>query len=544
MAGDKPSLIEGRREQLALTAAGAALVCYAAACKALLFRDLEYTGSDLYGILDQSRSWLFTGRLLQDNAYGDQAAIHNYYLLPVLSPLTLWLGAYGLILVLALLELLAVMRLATSRALDTPGRLAALAGLLSPLAFFALDDPLWGFHPELLYPSLAVLLALALLERRRGQAVFIAVVTILVKEDGALVCGSVLAAYYARRLWLARSATRGERRRVALGAAAVLGATAAAFVLGLVLLWWLGRTTPVDQSTFGGRMDRAWGILARTVGPGAPEGRRAALVDLLAGYAAAALVLMLPLGARAVRGLLLFVVSAPPILVVLVVSGAHYKFVDPLWAQRVATLLAVVLACIALAGAGWEGDRGTTRLRSDAREPAPARGWSVTWALSLGVLSWALQLGLLAHGGYSLAPRIDARALWSGRGYALSALPGGEVRFWRCVAGRLPVGMPVSPVAELYPFFHRQSIVFQSLEVHAPRPARLRVTRAAGAASGAVGTVGAQGSVEATGRSMCPGPQLRDLTLEADCDLQPLLAPCGWAAARADAPMPREGVGR
>ncbi len=532
MAGNGPSLIDGRGRRVALAAAGGALVCYAALCKALLFRDLEYTGSDLYGLLDQSRSWLFTGRLLEDSAYGNQAAIHNYYLLPVLSPLTLWLGAYGLFLVLALLELLAMVRLATSRALDTPGRLAALVGLLSPLGFFALDDPLWGFHPELFYPSLAVLLALALLEGWRGQAVFIAVVTILVKEDGALVCGSVLAAYYARRLWLARSATRGERRRVALGAAAVLGATAAAFVLGLLLLWWLGHTTPVDQSTFGGRMDRAWGILARTVGPGAPEGRRAALVDLLAGYAAAALLVLLPLGARAVRGLLLFVVSAPPILVVLVVSGAHYKFVDPLWAQRVATLLAVVLACVALAGAGWEGDRGTTRLRSDAREPAPARGWSAPWVLSLGALSWALQLGLLAHLGYSLPPRIDARALWSGRGYALSKLTEDEAQFWRCVGRRLPIGTPVSPVAELYPFFHRQSIVFQGLEAHAQRPARLRVVQAsASTGSGPVGR-------------WCTGPRVGELVLEADCDLRPLLGDCGWTAETAGRPLPAGGLGR
>ncbi len=221
MASHLSSLIASHRWHALLVALSTALVCYAALCKALLFRDLEYTGSDLYGILDQSRSWLFTGRLLQDNAYGDQTAIHNYYLLPALSPLTVGLGAYGLVVVLAALGLWAVVRVSTTRALDTPGRLAVLAGLLSPLAFFAFDDPLWGFHPELLYPPLAVLLALGLLEGRRIEVLVVAAVTMLVKEDGALVCGGVLAAYYARRLWLKRSAPAADRRRIARRAAGV-----------------------------------------------------------------------------------------------------------------------------------------------------------------------------------------------------------------------------------------------------------------------------------------------------------------------------------
>jgi hypothetical protein len=520
MAGDRLSLIDGRAGRVALAAVGGALVCYATLCKALLFRDLEYTGSDLYSLLDQSRSWLYTGRLLQDNAYGDHAAIHNYYLLPALSPLTLWLGAYGLVLVLSLLNLAAVARVAASRALDTPGRVAVMAGLLSPLAFFAFDDRVWGFHAELLYPPLGALLVIALLEHRHGQALLVAAATILAKEDGAVVCFGVLAAYFARRLWQARSAPAGERQRVLRNAAAALGATTLVFFAGLALLWWAGQGAPAVQTTAAERLDRAWGILVRSIGPGAPEGRQAALLTLLSGYAALSLLLLLPLGVRLVRGLVLFLASAPPLAVVLVVSDAHYKFIDLLWAPRVAALMAVVVACAAVAGAAGDD------------EHTPRSGWSAPWALSLGALSWALQLGLLAHANYSLPPRIDARALWSGRGYALSKLTDDEARFWRCVGRRLPIGTPVSPVAELYPFFHRQSIVFQGLEVHAPRPARLRVApAAAGTAADPAG-----------GR--CAGPRVGELALEADCDLRPLLAKCGWTAETAGRPLPAGSPGR
>lgn len=489
-----------------LLAIASALVGYRALCKMLLFHNLEYPGSDLYGLLDQSRSWLYSGRVLQDNAYGNQAAIHNYYLLPLLSPLTVWLGAYGFFLVLALLELLAAARLASSRALDTPGRLAALAGLVSPLAFFALDDPQWGFHPEALYPSLAVLLTLALLEKRRGQSVFFAVLIILVKEDGAVVCGGVLAAHYVLQLWLARSAPGPERRRIVLRAAAALGAVAAALVLGFVFLWWVAHGAAAEQSTANDRIGRAWGILYRTLRPGAPAARRGALLELLEAYAAAALLLLLPLGARATRGLLLLLAAGPPLLMVLVVSGAHYKFSDPLLAQRVATLLALVVACVTIAGAS-----------ADAGSRTPRLGWSAGWALGLVALSWALQLGLLGRLGYPLRERIDVPALWSGRGYVLSTVPVDEARLWRCVAARLPGGTAVSLVPELRPFFHRQSIVFPGIEGRTPPPARFRVFRR-------------EPAVPSRTAAACPGPRLRDLVADVDCGLEPLLAPCGWTA--------------
>jgi hypothetical protein len=204
----------------------------------------------------------------------------------------------------------------------------------------------------------------------------------------------------------------------------------------------------------------------------------------------------------------LLLVSAPPVVVVLVVSGAHYKFIDPLLAQRMATLLAVAVACVAIGGAAGAPQALARRF-----------GWSAASSLLLAALSWALQLGLLARFGYSLQERADLRALWSGREYAVSSFTGEEVLFWRCVAGSLAGGTPVAPAAELLPFFHRQSIVFRRVEGRAPGRARLRVFLA-----------GTQRASSPTGAS-CPGPRVRDLVLEADCDLLPLLAPCGWSPA-------------
>ncbi len=484
----------------ALAAAGLTLVGYAAACKALLFRDFEYTGSDLYSCLEMSRSWFFDGRLLHDNAYGNVGAIHNFYLLLAFSPLTLRLGAYGLFVGLVALEALAVARVSLSRALDPPARAAVLAGLLSPLAFYVFDDRVWGFHPELCYPPLAVLFVLALIEGRRGPAILAGAAIVLVKEDGALVCAGVIAAYFTRRLWAARSDPPADRRALALRAAASLAAAGLAFAAGLAVLWWAGLASPAEQTTAWDRLGRAVGILLRTLGPPAPASRQAALAELLAGYAVLCVLLLLPLAVRIGSGLALLLVSAPPLVTTLVVSDAQYKFLTLLWAPRAATLMALAVACVAVAGAG----------------SARRAGWSISWVAALALLSWGLQLLVLARLDYRLFERIDARALWSGRGYAVSSLPAEELRWWRCLGERLPAGLPVSPVPELYPFFHRQTIVFQGLEQHAVQPARLRVTR---------GTAQVAASLDG---ALCTGPVVGALRLEAACDLRPALAACGW----------------
>ena len=140
---------------MALAAAGLLLVLYAALCKALLFHGLEYTHTDFFSFIEMSRSFLESGDLLRDNAYGHHAAIHNFYLLVPFSPLVLAFGAYGLTLSLVVLHAAAVLRVVFAASLDLPGRVAVLGGCLSPIAYAVFDDPGFGFHPELWYPPLS-----------------------------------------------------------------------------------------------------------------------------------------------------------------------------------------------------------------------------------------------------------------------------------------------------------------------------------------------------------------------------------------------------
>lgn len=476
------------------------LVVYAAACKALLFRAFEYAGSDLYSFLEMSRSWLDGRPLLYENAYGYHAAIHSFYLLLAFAPLTLPWGAYGLFAGLVLLELLAVARVAYSHRLDGAGKLVVLGGLLSPLAYLVFDDPGWGFHPELSYLPLAVLLALDLAEDRPRRAVLVALAMLLVKEDGAVLVGAVLVAHFAGRLWALAPGAREERRLVLRTAAASLALVAIAFALDLALLWALGRGLPVHM-TASGRTMRGLAVVWTAISGQGAAGRRALLLSGLAGYALFALALLIPLGARFIRGLALLAVSAPAVVLALAVSAGPYKFELMAWAPRLALLAALVLACLVFAA------------RSNG---------SPRTAAALVLLSWGLQLPLLARLGYWLPRRANVWSLAQAGDLRLADLPARELAFLRCVADRVPRGSTIAPPAEFYTLFHRHSIVFAGLERHAWQPPRLRVFR--GGASTAAAAEG-----------LCAARAVGELALAGECSLVSSVASCG---ALADAKRP------
>ncbi len=479
------------------------VVAYGGLCKALLFRDLEYPGSDLFSFLDMSWSWYYAGLWLHDNFYGDHYALHNFNLVPFFSILTIPFGAYGFVLGLALLNALAAWRIATLRVLDLAGRLAVLAGLLSPVAYFVFDNPYWGFHPELCYPPLAVLLAAELATGGRRRAVLAALPLVLVKEDGAVLVASILLAHFASRLWDLRSGPEEERRKTLVAAFRSLVAVAVVFAAGMAILALVSRAH-ADQSNSSTRVVESVRILVLTA-MGRGRVRRLVLQDGLAFYAQTAALLLLPLARRFPRGLGLFLVSSPPLVVVLLVSAAGYMFSLMVWSPRVATLLGLVLACLLIAAA---------RPGADRSNGSEGRGrLLIAVVVSVTALSWALQVSLLKPFPYTLESRLDAPALLRARGYAISRLPAEEVRFLRCLASRLPGGLPLAAPEPVRPFFHRQSIVVEQFARNAWHAPRFRVVPSEDAPSPA-------------GEGFCSGPRKGGLTVQAECSLLPLVAAC------------------
>ncbi|HEY7925257.1 MAG: DUF2079 domain-containing protein [Burkholderiales bacterium] len=480
---------------VALAAAGLLLVLYAALCKALLFHGLEYTHTDFFSFVEMSRSLFETGELLRDNVYGRHAAIHNYYLLVPFSPLVLAFGAYGLTLSLVVLYAAAVSRLAFAPSLDLPGRVAVLGGYLSPIAYAVFDDPGFGFHTELWYPPLCVLLALDLREGRTRRAILVAALMLLVKEDGAVLCACVLVAHYALRLWELRAAPRDAWRPVATAALWSLAATVVAFAAGMALLWLVGRALPQPQETAEVRIVDALRNVGHAV---AGRGRlRDNLAGGLAGYVAVGVLTLLPLGRRLGHGLALLLVASPPLLAVLVVSAGTYRFNYMLWPHRLAALSALAAACLALVfPAVVSGRRALIRV---------AALLALTWTAQLVALDRAV--------GYPARARLDALALARGGGTRAAGVPPEELRFLRCLGGRLPRGLPVSAFGDLHPVFHRQSIVFDARAQYARHAAKLRVVPASG-----------DGTAPEAGFCRVAGAE--GLEVLAECGLAPLVESC------------------
>ncbi|HVO13285.1 MAG TPA: hypothetical protein VMX54_21265 [Vicinamibacteria bacterium] len=486
----------------ALAAAAAAGLLYWAACKLALFADLAYGGSDFYSALQMSKSFRYTGVLLYDNIYGYGAAIHNNYLLLLFFPLTYPLGAYGLIVGLLVLYALAIVRLLRTPVLSFWGRLAVLGAVLSPMAFWILDDPRWGFHVELCNPPLGVLFTLALLERRRPAAVLLGLALILVKEDGAVLVAAVLVAYFLARLMVGdASATRLLR-----GACASLAVCLLVFLAGLALLHLVGRSQALPQDTSTARLAEALHNTATALSGRGPREWSVRLGRGLVGWALLAFACGLPLLRRLPVHLLLFAAGSVALLPALVVSSALYGFVEVWWAPRMATVLTLVAACLTITAAlfrpcSWGG--ATRRRLLAVTMAAIAAGWAGWSAL----LAWRIN--------YHVLERANLRSLMSGRGQPIARLHEDELRFARCLAAGLPRDFPLGTVGPQTPVFHHQALTFfgSEFKAHPWQPPRLVV-------------------VYARHRHPPPSPlaRVRRLFVTGDPELTPLLRRCGAEA--------------
>jgi hypothetical protein len=443
-------------------------------CKVMLFRNLEYYGSDMYSFLRMTWSWFHDGVLLYDNVYGYHAAIHSFYILILFFPLTSLFGAHGLFLGLFLVAGLAIVAVSLLTELPLSSRLVMAAGLLSPIGFWILDHPQWGFHPELLYPYLGVILTVGLVKERRVTVIAAAVAICLVKEDGAAACASILLATFTARMLLMRH--EPPCRRLLLQRAAVgIAVCVAVFAAGIATLHAVRYLIPNDGDQLWStvRIGEALLILTSTLeGTGNPEWSER-LRTGLSHYALIALSLGFLLGRRVFAYLVVALIGAAPVVVVLAVSTAPYGFGNLFWPPRVATLLAPLYG--ALVAVSW----ASRPERSLKNQDSPPAGFRPTFAVPLVLIaaSWSLQLFVLRTAAdYSIRSRLDLPALISGTGSRASTLRPEELRFARCLAAELPDRFRISSQGPQSPVFHRQDLSFPGIESRAKSPPEIRIT--------------------------------------------------------------------
>ena len=184
------------------------------ALKLKTFYDLGYS-SDLFVMVQAARSWLEGKGVLQDNCLGNLLAIHTYFLLLPLGLLAKPFGAPGLLFVLAA-SVGAAYFWATRilRLLGVNGRVALIAAaaiLVSPFSVAFYQEWAFGFHLEVLAPTLCLVLFYFLLQRRMVASIATALAVISLKED-APIAAAMVAIVAGVETWISEAAKRGRCR--------------------------------------------------------------------------------------------------------------------------------------------------------------------------------------------------------------------------------------------------------------------------------------------------------------------------------------------
>ncbi|GAB3940111.1 hypothetical protein GCM10028805_01380 [Spirosoma harenae] len=166
--------------------------------KVIRFQALYYTYNDMYIFLQASYSWMDGRPLLYENIWGYDDRIHNNYIMLLLGPLIYVGGAYGAFIVQISLLLLSygfLLRHLSRQMVSWMVWVLLAVLLMGPVWFWLMDHPNIGWHPELMYFPLSLLLLVALRRYHTGWFLVTASLIVLVKEDGALLVGVIHLAF-------------------------------------------------------------------------------------------------------------------------------------------------------------------------------------------------------------------------------------------------------------------------------------------------------------------------------------------------------------
>lgn len=189
---------------------GVFVIIWVFALKLKTFYDLGYT-SDLFLSTQLARSWLEGRGLLTANCFEEILGTHTYFFLLPLGFMAKPFGAPGLLFVLAASVGAAYFWAArVLRLLGVPGPAGVvLAGvvLTSPLWVAFYQESHYGFHVEVLTPTLCLILFYFLLQQRIVASILTALVVISVKED-APIAAAMVATVAGIETWISSAGKR------------------------------------------------------------------------------------------------------------------------------------------------------------------------------------------------------------------------------------------------------------------------------------------------------------------------------------------------
>lgn len=288
--------------------------------------NLGFYFSDLYVHDQLSRLWFFNEPFWFDYRFGNSAALHNYWLIPLFSVFTIPLGVPGLFVAHLLITIVTILSIINHKSPDKYRLLLLFGIFLGPFAYWLFDNRPYGWHPELLYFPLSVLIALSIEYKNKAGIILSALLTLLLREDGVIVWWAI-AGYY---LVVSKKQTMWSRSFILLSLGCFL-----IFLAGLVILNIIGD----GQS----RVNESFQIIFHQPIP--------ALLNLLRNYLQLCL-FSLPIASLYLifghyRKLIIILILSFPLVLAAWVSGMHYfpdNYHGMLWQPRIAAIWGVMLA--------------------------------------------------------------------------------------------------------------------------------------------------------------------------------------------------------
>jgi hypothetical protein len=461
-----------------------AMIAYWLLVKCVLFRRLEYS-DDLFTNLELTRT-VFEGRpLLWENAYGNHKAFHNYYLAPLLYPLTRFLGAYGLFVTQALFSGWSVWKI-LDRARDLAhwkrtlywATVAAIG--LGPVAFWIFDDPVFGFHYELLFVPLSVLFALSLSKGSKAAWVFAGLI-VLTREEGPVLawCIHVLHEVLNAEAGTDFSGRTGLFRRllcITLGWLVV-------FMVGMGLLLVMGGASH-------GRLGAALPGLRAVIQDPVTRGYFiASLADAALLLAAGSIVYLTGIPTR---GLIASTLVSLVLIVPTTIAASVYKTSARehgiAWPPRFALFWGVALAGCLFAIERARAPSLAALRRGRAAVAIVVAGSIVAQIAVLGVRKRYDFISRITLNEFFaptslvalVVPETTLRAFLSRPRFVSAALTDAEDAFLTCLGRDLPHLTPVAATGGLFGRFHQQDLVWADRVEIAWKPPELVICDASG----------------------------------------------------------------
>jgi len=182
---------------LAVFFAVAGMLVWFFIAKLTIFEKLGYR-SDLYTHLEICRGWLQGRPIMHENCYGYHSQYHNYFFNLVMGFAVKPWGVYGLFSIQFLLYIIALFytfpvlygnkNTLNHKLLTSVFYIIIFCG---PFAYWLYDNPYYGFHTEILYPSMGFVFAISLFKKQYWVSLLFALFMISVKEDGAVLVASI-----------------------------------------------------------------------------------------------------------------------------------------------------------------------------------------------------------------------------------------------------------------------------------------------------------------------------------------------------------------